>query len=85
MGLAQSLLHEFFPPPCTCQLSCVSVERFIVRSWSEYLWRPVHPKSAVWAGDPGELMMKSQSKSHLLQNSPLTLGRSVFCCIQAIT
>ena len=61
------------------------VYRFIVRNWSRYSWKPVHPKSAGWAGDPGELMVKSQSKSHLLQNSPLTLGRSVFCCIQAIS
>mgnify|MGYP000049950443 CR=1 FL=1 len=30
-------------------------------------------------------MVKSQSEGHLLQNFLLTLGRSVFCSLQAIT
>ena len=82
MGAAQSSLHESFPLPCTA-VPCVYT--FIVRNWSRYSWKPVHPKSAGWAEDPGELMVKSQSEGHLLQNFLLTLGRSVFCSLQAIT
>lgn len=73
-----------YPPTLVriLQRNRANKKRFMTRNWLMPLWRLASPKSAWWSAarrPKEEPMLQFKSKGHLLADSLLHLGSSVFC------